>query len=433
MPNSDARLHTQSAIRRNLRTAMVLIVMTGAALTVSAYTPLDGAVVSSGTVVVEGRDKKIQHPTGGVVGEIDVKEGAEVSAGQLLIRLDETETRPNLDIVLNALTTERARLARLQAVRDGQMDPVFPQDLANDPGIRGVLEGEDRLARLQLTSRDEQKRSLLHHIEELRQEIKGLQDVQTSNAGQMEIVKKDLADLKPLYDRGNIQRPRISSLERESLRLQGEISDATAKIAQSEAKIAETELQIVQNDHDFIADVVKQLRESETKINELQEKKIAAEDQLKRLDIRSPIPGIVHELTVHTIGGVVAPSDVLMHIVPSADRLIVEVKVKPSDIDKLAAAQDARIRFSAFDRRKTDQLHGTLVRIGADLTRDSENRPSYYSAAVQISESELAKLNGLKLVPGMPAEVFIKTGERTLAGYIVKPLRDQMERALRER
>ena len=122
-----------------------------------------------------------------------------------------------------------------------------------------------------------------------------------------------------------------------------------------------------------------------------------------------------------------------MHIVPSADRLIVEVKVKPSDIDKLAAGQDARIRFSAFDRRKTDQLHGTLMRIGADLTRDSENRPSYYSAAVQISESELAKLNGLKLVPGMPAEVFIKTGERTLASYIVKPLRDQMERALRER
>ena len=122
-----------------------------------------------------------------------------------------------------------------------------------------------------------------------------------------------------------------------------------------------------------------------------------------------------------------------MRIVPSADRLIVEVKLKPSDSDKLAEGQDARIRFSAFDRRKTDQLHGTLMRIGVDLTRDSENRPSYYSAAVQISQSELAKLNRLKLVPGMPAEVFIKTGERTLASCIVKPLRDQMERALRER
>src|SRR5262249_39343197 len=159
---------------------------------------------------------------------------------------------------------------------DGRMDPAFPPDLLSDPGASGVLEGEVRLTRLQLTSREEQQRGLRHHIEELRHEIKGLQDVQISNSGQMEIVKTDLADLKPLYEHGNIQRPRISALERELLRLQGEISDATSKMAQVEAKIAETELQIVQNDHDFVADVVKQLRESETKINELREKRITA-------------------------------------------------------------------------------------------------------------------------------------------------------------
>jgi HlyD family secretion protein len=426
-------LETSRAIRQNLLAALLLVATIGVAAAFSAYTPLDGAVVAPGTIVVEGNVKKIQHPTGGVVAEIAVAEGAGVSAGDLLMRLDETVTRANLDIVRNNLTTERARLARLQALRDGVMEPVFPADLAEDAHISGVLEGEARLTQLLLNSREDQKRGLRERIEQSRQEIKGLEEQQNSYTGQRDIVRKDLEDLQPLYERGNIQRPRISALQRELMRNQGAVGDGVAKMAQARAKIAETELQIVRIDHDFLADIMKQLRETETRISELRERKITAEDQLKRVDIRSPLSGTVHQLAVHTIGGVVSPSDVLMHIVPSSDRLVVDVQVKPSDIDQLSMGQEARVRFSAFDRRITDELQGTLVRIAADLTHDPQNRLAFYTATVKVPETELARLNGRKLVPGMPAEVLIKTGERTLASYILKPMHDQMERALRER
>ena len=408
----------------------MLVALTGGAAALSAYAPLDGAVVAAGTVAVEGSVKKIQHPTGGVVGEIAVAEGGSVTTGDLLVRLDDTIVRANLDIVLNALRAERARLARLQAMRDGRLDPVFPADLTGDSS---VTEGEARLCRLLLSAKDDQKRGLLERVEQLRQEIRGFEEQQKSTTAQQEVVNHDLTELQPLYERGNVQRPRISALRREMLRNQGALGDIAAQIAQSKAKIAETDLQITQGEHDFIAGIVKELREAETRIAELQERKITADDQLRRLDIRAPLSGTVHQLAIHTIGGVVSPSDVLMLIVPSSDRLIVEIRIRPSDIDQLVLGQETRVRFPSFNRRTTDELHGVLSRIAADLTEDPQSRLSYYSGAVHVPESERAHLEGVKLVAGMPAEVFIKTGGRTLASYIVKPLSDQMQRALRER
>lgn len=431
-------LDTSRAIRENLLAAMIIIgAIGGAAVAWSVFAPLEGAVVASGTVIVEGNVKKIQHPTGGIVGEIHVREGDRVEAGDLLLRLDETVTRSNLAIVMNDLTAQRARLARLQAFRDGLQEPTFPSDLVEaaraSKTILTMIEGEAKLGRFQRRTREEQKQQLLERIKQLRQEIKGLEEQQKSLVGQLEIARKELDDLTPLYRAGNLQRTRMTNLEREVLRNQGLLGDTLAKIAQSQAKIAETELQIVQGDHDFITDVIKQLRETETRINELQQRKIAAEDQLERLDIRSPISGQVHQLSVHTIGGVITPSETLMLIVPSSDRLIVEVRVSPSDIDQLSVGQETRVRFSAFNRRTTDELIGSVLRIAADLTRDPQMNISYYTVGISVAEKELANLGDLKLVPGMPAEVFIKTGERTLASYLIKPLRDQMERAFRER
>ena len=373
----------------------------------------------------------------GIVGEIPVREGGRVKVGDLLLRLDETVTRSNLAIVINDLTAQRARLARLQAFRDGLQEPRFPADLVEaareSKTVLAVLQGEAKLSRFQQRTREEQKQQFMERIKQLREGIKGLKEQQKSLTGQLEIAQKELDDLMPLYKRGNVQRPRVTSLEREILRNRGLLGDTLARIAQSQARIAETELQIVQSDHDFITDVITQLRETETKINELKERKITAEDQLERLDIRSPITGRVHELTVHTIGGVVTPSETLMSIVPDDDRLIVEVRVSPADIDQLLPGQETRVRFTAFNRRTTDELKGTVQRIGADLTHDTQANISYYTVAISIAENELATLGNLKLVPGMPAEVFIKTGERTVASYLIKPLRDQMERAFRER
>jgi HlyD family secretion protein len=425
-------LHTCHAIHRNVRAAALLVFGIGVAAAISAHVPIDGAVVAFGRLVVEGNVKRIQHPSGGVIGEIRVQEGAHVSAGDLLIRLDETVTRASLDIVLNALRAERARLGRLEALRDGTKDVVFPADLIGDASGTGILAGEARLATALLTAQEDQKRGLLERIEQMRQETKGFQEQQKAYVGQLEITQTDLTDLRPLYERGNIQRPRISALQREVFRNQGAIGDTLAKIAQTKAKIAETELRIAQDGHDFIAGIVKELRETETRIAELQEKRVAAEDQMRRLDIRAPISGAVHQLAVHTIGGVLAPSDVLMLIVPSADRLIVEIRLKPSDIDQISVGQEARVRFSASGRRTADELRGELSRVAADLTVDAQTGLPYYSASARIEESELAKLGKFKLIPGMPAEILITSDQRTLASYIIKPLRDQMRRALRE-
>lgn len=286
---------------------------------------------------------------------------------------------------------------------------------------------------LQLTSKDDQKRGLLERIEQLRQEVTGLQEQQKSYAGQLEIARTDLADLQPLYESA-IFSARASALcnGRRSV-IRGAVGDAVARIAQTQARIAETDLQISQNGHYFIAGIIKELRDTETKITELQEKRIAAEDQLQRLEIRAPLSGIVHQLAVHTIGGVLAPGDVLMQIVPSAGRVIVEIRVKPSDIDQLTVGRETRVRFSSFDRGATDELQGVLFRVGADLSQDRQTGLPYYSASIRVDDSELAKLGELKLVPGMPAEAFIKTDKRTIASYLIKPLHDQMQRGLRER
>lgn len=431
-------LDTSRAIRRNLIAAAAVIIACGGAATAwSMYAPLESAVVVSGTVIVEGNVKKVQHATGGIVGEIRVHEGSRVEAGDVLVRLDGTATRANLAILVNDLTAQRARLARLQALRDGLKEPVFPRDLTEaakrDPVILGVLDGETRLARFKQSTRDEQKQQLAERVKQTRQEVRGLEEQQKSLAGQLEIARKELEDLSSLLERGNVLRPRVTALEREVLRTGGLLGETVAKIAQAQAKIAETELHSVQLDHDFITEVIKDLRETETKTRELEERKAAAEDQLQRLDIRAPAAGQVHQLAVHTVGGVISPSETLMLIVPSGGKLIVDVRISPSDIDQVTAGQPARVRFPAFNRRVTDEVQGTVFRVAADLTYEQQNNLAYYTAGIRVTEEEMAALDGLRLVPGMPAEVFIKTGERTLANYLARPLLDQMARAFRER
>ena len=198
-------------------------------------------------------------------------------------------------------------------------------------------------------------------------------------------------------------------------------------------KIAETELQVLQLDNDHMTEVAKELREAETRINELQERRLSAEDQLRRIEIRSPIAGVVHQLNVHTVGGVINQTEPLMLIVPESDRLILEVRIQPHDIDQVLVGQLARVRFTAFNQRTTPEVIGNMFRIGGDLTREPQTGQSYFLAGVAIGQEELTRLGDLKLVPGMPADVFIRTGDRTFASYIIKPLSDQMNRSLRER
>jgi HlyD family secretion protein len=430
-------IRTVRGIRRNLFTALLVVLLLGGTATAwSLYVPLEGAVVASGVVVVESNLRKVQHPTGGVVGVLNVRDGQLVEAGDVVVRLDDTTTRANLAIVLNELTALRARLTRLRAERDGQGEPLFPEDLVQrvggEPEIAQVLEGERTLFATRAGTKSGQKQQLGERIKQLKDEIAGLNEQMEALVKQLVVAREEFTDLSALHERGLAQKPRITALQREIFSKEGTVGEIKARVAQSLGKITETELQVLQLDRDLANDVAKEIREVETKIAELGERKTAAEDQLKRIDIRAPISGIVHQLNVHTVGGVISASEPIMLVVPVADTLIVEARINPQDIDQLQLGQETRIRFSAFNQRTTPEVTGTVFRIAGDLIKEQQTGLAYYTAGVRIEPGELAKLKGLKLVPGMPAEAYIKTGERSLASYLLKPLHDQMQRALRE-
>jgi HlyD family secretion protein len=232
-----------------------------------------------------------------------------------------------------------------------------------------------------------------------------------------------------------VPTPRVTALEREISRDEGQLGEFAARISQSYGKIAEAELQIQQLDNDQATEIAKDLREAENKITELQERKKTAEDQLNRVDIRAPISGVVHQLAVHTVGGVVAPNEPLMMIVPEKDRLIVDVRISPLDIDQVVVGQAVRVRFSSFNQRLvTPESRGRLFRVSGDISRDPQTGNTYYTGGVSLDETDIGKLTdqGLKLVAGMPAESFIKAGSRTVASYLLRPINDQMQRAMRE-
>ncbi len=380
--------------------------------------------------------KKVQHPTGGVVGKVYVHDGDRVKAGDILVRLDDTVTRANLAIVTKGLVELTARKARLQAERDGRQEIKFPDDLlkqADDPDVAQILSAERGLFDLRRAARTGQKAQLRERIEQLGQEITGLQAQQRSKLREVKLINNELNGVRDLYQKKLVPLNRVNSLEREATRLDGESGQLIASIAQANGKIAELRLQILQVDTDLSSDVAKEMRDIDAKIGEYIERKVTAKDQLARTDIRAPQNGTVFQSIVHTVGGVIPPGDTLMVIVPNADKLSVEAKVNPQDIDKILLGQKAALRFSAFDVRTTPEIYGSVSRISADTTTDQRSGYSYYTIRISLPRDQLARLGNLKLVPGMPVETFIQTGDRTVVSYLMKPLSDQVARAFREK
>ncbi|WP_246688372.1 HlyD family type I secretion periplasmic adaptor subunit [Methylobacterium sp. WL119] len=403
----------------------------------ATFTEIAGAVIAPGQLVVESDIKKVQHPTGGVVGELRVREGDRVKAGDVLIRLDETQTRANLDIVLRALDELDARHARDEAERDDAPTIAFPAELLGrrdaDPSVARLVDGETRLFAARRAGRAGQKAQLSERIEQLRQEIGGL--TQQANAKEREIalILTELTGVRELYAKNLVPLSRVTALERETARLQGERGQLVAQTASAKGKITETELQILQVDGDMRTEVGKDLAEIRGKRSELREKRVAAEDQLKRIDLRSPQDGTVHQMTVHTVGGLVTPSEPAMLIVPTADQLAVEVKIPPQDIDSVRREQRAVLRFSAFNSRTTPEIDGTVSRVSADVSTDPKTGQSYYTARIRVPETQRERLGEVQLVPGMPVEAFLQIGERSVMSYLMKPLADQVAKAWREK
>lgn len=434
--SSTEALSVSLSIRRHLLIGgLSCVLFIGGVGGWAAATSLAGAVIASGTFVVDSYVKKVQHPTGGVVGEILIEEGQKVEAGDVLLRLDATQTRANLAIVTRRLDEMAARLARLEAERDDRDEIAFPGILLarqDDPDVAAAVHSERRLFEFRKEARAGKKAQLHERIAQYEHEIEGLKAQELAYDRGLAVLEKEIAALRPLFEHGIVNNQRLNALETQAATFGGERGEKIAFQAQAAGRISETRLQILSIDQDLKTEVSRELREIQGQLGEFIERKVAAEDELKRIDIVAPQTGMIHHLAVHTIGGVVSPADVIMQIVPDSDRLALEAQIAPRDIDQIQLGQKAVLRLSAFNQRTTPELNGDVGRIAADLTTDERTGSSYYLVRITVAPEELARLNGLALVPGMPAEALIQTGERTALSYLVKPLSDQINRAFRE-
>jgi HlyD family secretion protein len=428
---------TRFSIKRHLLVGLSVVILLAGGLGGWASTAqISGALIAPGSIVVESNVKKVQHPTGGVVGEVRAHDGDLVKAGDVVVRLDDTVTKASLAIVTKNLDGLWARAARLEAEQRGLDKITFPPmltDRASDPEVKAVMASEAKLFEVRVNGRTGQKAQLRERIVQLNEEIAGLSAQEKAKDQEIELVQKELAGVSDLYDKHLVQISRLTTLQRDAARLSGERAQYIASRAQAKGKITETELQIIQVDKDMVSDVSKDLRETNDKIGEFVERKVTAEDQLRRVDIRAPQDGMVLQSTVHTVGGVVTAGDTLMLIVPQADDLQVEAKVAPQDIDKLQIGQKTLLRLSAFNQRTTPELNGVVTRVSPDTTTDQRTGQSTYTIRVSMPPEEIARLGDVKLIPGMPVEAFVQTGDRTLLSYLIKPLNDQLMRAFREK
>jgi HlyD family secretion protein len=403
----------------------------------AATTELSGAVVALGQLVVESDVKKVQHPTGGVVAELHVREGDRVQEGDLLVRLDQTKARANLAILKKSLDEYSARQARDEAELDGTDHVTFPDELlarATDARAGRLMAGEKALFELQQSSRAGKKAQLNDRVWQLEQQNNGLSGQIDAKKKEIKLIHEELEGVEELWSRNMVQITRVMTLRRDTVRTEGELGQLTATAAETWGKIDETKLQILQIDQDWGTEVGKDLAEVRSKIAETSERVIPAEDELKRVDIRAPQSGFVHQLAVHTIGGVIpGQGEPIMLIVPDADSLRVDVKIQPNDIDQLYVGQRAILMFTTFNQRTTPELVGKVSLVAADVTQDTKTGANYFQVHVSVAADEIARLGGVRLVPGMPVEAFIQTTSRTAMSYLVRPLRDQMAKAFKEK
>ncbi|MDX8456323.1 HlyD family type I secretion periplasmic adaptor subunit [Mesorhizobium sp. VK9D] len=422
-------------IRANLTLglAVTLLLVVGGGLWLG-LTKIAGAVIAPATVVVESDIKKVQHQTGGTIGGIFVQDGDHVRAGDVLVRLDDTLTRANLQIIDGDLDRATVGLARLEAERQGLAEMKLPASLQAERGnadLASLVNGERALFETRAAALAGQKAQLQSRSKQLQNQIEGLKAQQGATDESIVLLDKDKADVEALYSKKLVPKERVSNVRLDATRAHGESGRLAAAVAEAEAKVSETELQVLQLDEQRRSDVTSELRETEAKLTELKERKVVAQDELTKTTIRAPQSGTIQQSSVHTIGGVIGPGEVLMMVVPDTDDLVVDALVPPSRIDDVRPGQPVSIRFPAFDAGTTPACRGTVRRISADLIKDQQHQLSYFSARISVEDRAGCLTDAKELKPGMPAEVHISTDQRSVWSYLLKPLTDQMSRAFR--
>jgi HlyD family type I secretion membrane fusion protein len=423
------------AIRRQLFFAIgVGGLFLGGVCTAAAYAEISGAVMAAGKVIVLGRAKQVEHPDGGIISEMVVNEGDRVEAGALLFRLDGTTARAGLGIIEGQLAQLMVQEARLLAEQAGRTGIDLPVELSFVPEERRTLltEAQMMLKLAREMTRSSQKAQLEKQVSQFAEQISALEAQRNAVDENMALVDEQLRRYDSLSSRGLITQSQLIAMQREKASLTGSQSALTAEIIETQQAKTQAELKLIQVDEAFYESVLTELDQKRPEIARLNEERVAALDKLRRLDIRAPIAGSLHQLNIHTIGSVAAPGETLVNIIPQDDELIVEAMISPADVDQVFPGQDARIRLSGLNQRVTPELGALVIDISPDLTEDERTGSSYYLARLRIPETEIDKIGGQLLKPGMPAEVFMQTESRTIFSYMIKPLSDQLRHAMRE-
>ena len=422
---------TSDASPRRIGTIIVLLVF-GVFGIWSVLAPLDSAALAPGVVAVQGHRKAVQHLEGGIVKHIHVQEGERVEEGQPLLELDATQSRAELGIVMGQYYAARALSDRLAAERAGVESITFSLELeVDDERAREAKLNERSIFDARRDERLGQINVFELQIEQLEAQIEGLQAQLEGKRTVATLLDEEIVDLADMLEEGFVDKQRLRELQRTRSTVLGEIANHESSIAASRVRIGESRLEILQLNRTFVKEVADEASEVQAKLFDLTQRRTALEDRTRRVVLRAPVSGLAFGMSTHTIGGVVKPGDTLLEIVPENDELIVDARVSPADIDRVEIGTQAEIRFSAF--KNTYTVKGTLVKISADRLVDEQTGNPYYAADVAIERAGLSeRLNGGQLLPGMPAEVLIKTGERTLLQYLVTPASNMLARSLNE-
>jgi HlyD family secretion protein len=401
-----------------------------------AWASLAGAVVAQGQVQIEARAQIVQHRDGGVVGSILVKDGDRVAAGDPLLVLDEVELASQVKIIADQLAEFRGRASRLAAERDGNAAIIFPSELetaaTTDPSVSAVIEGQRSLFVARLATLGEATRSYEEQKLQVENEVLGQKAQLSALDEQIKLVSDELADAESLLEKGLTQASRVTALKREKASLIGQRGELDAAVARNLGRMAQIDVEIVGLSAKRREEAVTELRDVEPRIAGLEEEFAALETKLARLTLTAPTEGIVHDLRVHSLGAIIRPADPVLYIIPQDQALVITAKIDAYRIDEVFAGRSVVLRFSAFNARTTPEINAVVARVSADVTTDERSGMQFYTVELSVPPAEIARLGTQTLLPGMPVEVFIQTGERSALSYFAKPFTDYFERAFKE-
>ncbi|WP_092641949.1 HlyD family type I secretion periplasmic adaptor subunit [Jannaschia faecimaris] len=425
-----------SAFRPLLIGVLSLLLLFGGFGTWAVMANISGAIISSGRVAVDRNRQVVQHPDGGVVAEILVREGDRVKAGDTLIRLDPVELRSNVDILRDQLLEIAARSVRLTAERDEKDALEFPAELLTEaerlPTVAEMVQGQVNLFDARVETREREAEQLARRKDQISSQVDGIEAQSEALNLQLGFIREELDAQRSLLARGLAQAPRVLALQREEAALLGQVGEFTASVAELEGRATEIDLEILKLGADARESAITELRDLSYRQIELAEQYRALNGRMERLDITAPVAGVVYDLQVFAERSVIRPADPVLYIVPQDRPLVIQTQVDPIHIDQVYPGQPVTLRMSAFDARNTPELFGQIVRVSPDAFTDQATGLTYYQAEILPNEGEVERLEGQPLLPGMPVEAFLRTDDRSPLSYLLRPMADYFNRAFRD-